>query len=49
MESAGAFGIFREFVGQDFDRNVSIEPHVTGAIHLAHPAFPKETQDLVRT
>ena len=33
---------------QDLDRDVTSQPRIAGAIHLAHPAGPHEAEDLVR-
>ena len=41
------FRIVRERIGQDLDRDVALQPRITRAIHLAHPARADGGQDLV--
>ena len=42
-------GVAREGVGQDLERDVTIELGVAGAVDLAHSAGADGTEDFVRT
>ncbi len=48
LEARQAIGIECERLGQDFQRDVAIEPAVARAIPLAHPARADEGSDFVR-
>ena len=48
-EARQALGVAREELRQDLQRDVAIEFGVAGAIDLAHTAFAKLVEDLVRT
>jgi hypothetical protein len=47
LKAGEAIRIRREGLGQNLQRDVAIELRVAGAIHLSHPARPKERDDLV--
>jgi hypothetical protein len=47
-EASQAIGIRSERFRQDFQRDVTIQPAVTGAIDLTHPAGTDRGQNLVR-
>jgi len=49
VETCKPFGIGREEVRQDFERDVTMELRVTRAINLAHAARTEQRDDLVRT
>ena len=49
LETAPRFRVAGERASQDFDGNGAIEPRITGAKDLAHSAFAKRSNDLVRT
>jgi hypothetical protein len=49
LEPRDAFRVSRERLGEDFDRDVAIEPRVARPIHFAHPARPDSGENLVRT
>ena len=46
-EAHDAVGIGREEVGKDLDRDLAIEPRITGAVHLAHSAGAERADDVV--
>ena len=46
-ETREAFGVARERVGQDFDRDVAIELRIARAIHLAHAACADVRDDFI--
>ena len=48
LESSEAFRIAGEQLWKDFDRDVTIQLGVAGAIDLTHPADAEEGSDLVR-
>jgi hypothetical protein len=48
VEARKAFGIMRDGVRQDFDRDASVETRIPGAIDDAHTAFAQLGDDLVR-
>ena len=41
LESRAPFTVLRERLGQDFDRDVALQPGIASAIHLAHSAGPE--------
>ena len=41
--------VSRDGVGQDLERDVSLQPEVAGAVHLAHSTCAEAIDDLVRT
>ena len=47
-ETRETFGVEREGLGQDFQRDVAIELRVARAIHLAHAARAERGHDFVR-
>ena len=47
-EPSEAFRVVREGLGQHFDRDVTVEPGVAGAVDLAHAACAEEREDLIR-
>ena len=47
LEACEPLGVVRERLGQDFDRDVSVQLGIAGSIHLAHPAFADLGRDLV--
>jgi hypothetical protein len=49
FEAREPFRVRKEGVGHDLDGDVAAELGVPGAIHLAHPTFAEDGQDLVRT
>ncbi len=48
LESRDALGIGGEQLGEDLDRDVAIEPCVSGSVDLPHAAGPEGGEDLVR-
>ena len=44
-----AVGVVRECVGEDLDRDVSVQLRVAGPIDLPHPAFADRRDDFVGT
>jgi hypothetical protein len=49
LKPADPVGIASEGSGEDLERNVTTEPWVASAVHLAHSARADERKDLVRT
>ena len=48
LEARERHGIFRQGFRQDFDRDVTVEADIAGAIHLAHAAFAEFGHDFKR-
>src|SRR5579864_2663187 len=48
-EPGEALRVVRERLRKEFDRHVTVEPGVAGAVDLAHAARAEEREDLVRT
>ena len=46
-EAREPIGIAREDLGKDFERDVSIQLGIVGAIHLAHAARTNELADFI--
>src|SRR5438045_511707 len=40
--------VLRKALGQDFERDLALQPRVARAIHLAHPAGAKRGESLIR-
>ena len=49
FESREPLWIGREYLWQDFDRDVALQPRIAGAIHLAHAAGSERAGDFVWT
>ena len=49
LEPRTAIGILREGRWEDFDRDISTQPRVPGAVHLTHAADAERTGNFVRT
>jgi len=49
LEAGESFGVPRQSVRQDFDRDVAAKLRVLGAIHVAHSARANRGQDLIWT
>ena len=49
LKSREAIGVLWSRGRQNFDRNITIELRIAGAIDLAHSAGPEQGLDLVRT
>ena len=47
LKSREPIGIARERVGQDFDRDLALQPRIFRAIHLAHAARAEKRDDLI--
>ena len=47
LEAGQTFGIARERVGQDLERDVALQLGVARAIHLAHPARPERRENFI--
>ena len=48
LEALAARGVASEIIGQDFDRDFTIEARVAGLVDLAHPARADGLEDFVR-
>jgi hypothetical protein len=48
LEPREPLGIRREYLRQDLDRDLAVEPGVTGAVDLAHPTGTEQREDFVR-
>ena len=48
LQSSDAVSVVSMPVGQDLQRDVTPEPAVPGAVHLAHPAGAERVDDVVR-
>jgi hypothetical protein len=49
LKAGDAFRIACEGVGQHLDRDVTLQPRVAGAVHLAHPAGAEKAENLEGT
>jgi hypothetical protein len=47
LEARQSIGVVGEEIGQDFQRDVAIEPHIARAIHVAHAARANQGRCLV--
>ena len=47
LEASETVGVMREFLGEDLDRHVAIQPGVARAIDLPHSAFANRRADFV--
>jgi hypothetical protein len=47
LKTREAIGIARERRGQDFERDLALQPRIACAIHLAHAACAQQAKDFV--
>ena len=48
LKAAHSVRITRELIGQNFDRNFTLEFRISCPVHLAHAAFAEQRGDFVR-